>query len=85
MKFQFSLRELNNILNNNLINFTKLDLTTSIEGVVTDTRQLNSGEIFIALRGKNFDGHNFVTEAIARGAVAAVVSVSYPIWIYRKL
>ncbi|MGV2827369.1 UDP-N-acetylmuramoyl-tripeptide--D-alanyl-D-alanine ligase [Myxosarcina sp. GI1(2024)] len=78
MKFQFSLRELNNILNNNLINFTKLDLTTSIEGVVTDTRQLNSGEIFIALRGKNFDGHNFVTEAIARGAVAAVVSRELP-------
>jgi UDP-N-acetylmuramoyl-tripeptide--D-alanyl-D-alanine ligase len=42
-------------------------------GVSTDTRTLQPGELFIALPGENFDGHNFVAEAIRRGAAAVVV------------
>lgn len=37
-------------------------------GISTDTRSLRSGEAFLALRGENFDGHNFVDQAIAKGA-----------------
>ena len=40
----------------------------------TDTRQLSPGSIFVAIRGEQFDGHDFLQEAQARGAVAAVVS-----------
>ncbi|NKB38923.1 MAG: UDP-N-acetylmuramoyl-tripeptide--D-alanyl-D-alanine ligase [Gammaproteobacteria bacterium] len=42
-------------------------------GCSTDTRTLSSGELFIALRGDNFDGHDFIEQAITTGAVAAMV------------
>ncbi len=43
-------------------------------GVSTDSRSVVAGELFIALQGDNFDGHTFVEKALARGAVAAMVS-----------
>ncbi len=43
--------------------------------VNTDTRTLQQGDLFVALCGENFDGHAFVAEAAARGAVAALVSM----------
>ena len=42
-------------------------------GCSTDTRTLCSGELFIALRGQRFDGHQFVPHARQRGARAAMV------------
>jgi UDP-N-acetylmuramoyl-tripeptide--D-alanyl-D-alanine ligase len=42
--------------------------------VVTDSRTLEPGDVFVALRGENFDGHDFLPEAVARGAGAVVVS-----------
>ncbi len=42
-------------------------------GCSTDTRTLSKGELFIAIRGDNFDGHDFVEQAITTGAVAAMV------------
>ena len=44
----------------------------SLTGVSTDTRNIKAGELFIALRGPNFDGHQFIEKAIAGGAVAIV-------------
>ena len=44
-------------------------------GVSTDSRKIGAGELFVALRGENFDGHQFVTTAKAQGAAAAVVAV----------
>ena len=43
-----------------------------ITEISTDTRNLPEGCLFLALRGKRFDGHNFVKQAIEAGAVAAV-------------
>ncbi|PZV18968.1 MAG: UDP-N-acetylmuramoyl-tripeptide--D-alanyl-D-alanine ligase [Pseudanabaena sp.] len=45
-----------------------------IRGVISDSRKLKAGELFVALTGENFDGHGFVAKAIAQGAVAAIVS-----------
>jgi UDP-N-acetylmuramoyl-tripeptide--D-alanyl-D-alanine ligase len=45
-----------------------------VTGVSTDTRTLQSGELFIALNGENFDGHDYVLQAAAKGAAAAMVS-----------
>ncbi|MFN7858360.1 MAG: UDP-N-acetylmuramoyl-tripeptide--D-alanyl-D-alanine ligase [Pseudanabaena sp.] len=45
-----------------------------IFGIVSDSRKLKTGELFVALTGENFDGHGFVAAAIAQGAVAALVS-----------
>ncbi|MEM7465723.1 MAG: UDP-N-acetylmuramoyl-tripeptide--D-alanyl-D-alanine ligase [Pseudomonadota bacterium] len=42
-------------------------------GVSTDTRNLQPGELFFALKGENFDGHDLCREAAELGAAAAVV------------
>jgi UDP-N-acetylmuramoyl-tripeptide--D-alanyl-D-alanine ligase len=45
-----------------------------IRGVTTDSRRVNAGDLFVALAGERFDGHEYVTEALRRGAAAALVS-----------
>ena len=45
----------------------------SFSGVSTDSRSIAEGELFLALRGDTFDGHDFIPMAKARGAIAAVV------------
>jgi UDP-N-acetylmuramoyl-tripeptide--D-alanyl-D-alanine ligase len=45
-----------------------------VSGYSIDSRTLAPGELFFAVKGERFDGHDFVTAAVARGAVAAVVS-----------
>ena len=42
-------------------------------GISSDSRKISQGDLFIALTGPNFDGHSFVAEALAKGAVAAMV------------
>jgi hypothetical protein len=49
----------------------------AIASITTDTRNINPGDVFVALRGENFDGHEFVTEAIAKGAIAAIVTQDF--------
>ena len=45
-----------------------------IEGVTTDTRDMKPGEIFFAIKGENFDGHDYVEQALEAGVVAVVMS-----------
>lgn len=45
-----------------------------VTGVSTDTRTIQSGDLFIALRGENHDGHDHIAKAFEKGAAAAVVS-----------
>lgn len=45
----------------------------SYTGVATDTRHITGGELFVALKGERFDAHDFLAQAHARGATAAVV------------
>ena len=42
--------------------------------VTTDTRALARGDLFVALKGERFDGHDFVATALQRGAAAALVA-----------
>jgi UDP-N-acetylmuramoyl-tripeptide--D-alanyl-D-alanine ligase len=42
--------------------------------VTTDSRDLRAGDLFVALRGERFDGHDFVQHALAQGAAAALVA-----------
>lgn len=46
----------------------------SFDGVSTDSRSIADGELFVALSGPNFDGRDFVSSAIERGAAGAVVA-----------
>jgi len=41
--------------------------------VTTDSRKAAAGDLFVALRGERFDGHDFVAQCLAQGAVAAMV------------
>jgi UDP-N-acetylmuramoyl-tripeptide--D-alanyl-D-alanine ligase len=52
----------------------------SVAGISIDSRSLQPGDVFFALQGERFDGHDFVDQALARGASAAVVSEK---WISR--
>lgn len=45
-----------------------------IDGISTDSRSIVPGDIFIAICGPRFDGHNFVSVAFAKGATAAIVA-----------
>jgi UDP-N-acetylmuramoyl-tripeptide--D-alanyl-D-alanine ligase len=45
-----------------------------IEGVSTDSRSISPGEVFFTLSGPRFDGHEFVEQALKKGAATAVVS-----------
>ena len=56
---------------------TALGGNPRLEGVSTDSRTVASGELFIALRGERFDGHEYVEAAAARGAAAAMVEAAW--------
>lgn len=45
----------------------------AFSGVSTDSRNIRPGELFIALTGENFDGHNFIEAALQKGACGAIV------------
>ena len=44
------------------------------QNVCTDSRSLQRGDLFVALCGEHFDGHDYVAQAVAGGAAAALVS-----------
>jgi len=48
--------------------------TISFSGINTDTREVVPGQLFVALSGPHFDGHDFVAYAVQKGAVAVVVT-----------
>ena len=56
------------------INAQLIGSDLEFQRVVTDTRQLRAGDLFVALKGDNFDGHEFVQKAADAGAVGAIVS-----------
>ena len=45
----------------------------SVCGITTDSRRVQAGELFVALRGERFDGHQFVPAVVAAGAAAVLV------------
>ena len=53
-----------------------LGADVEFSGVSTDTRTLRSGDLFVALQGPNFDGHDYLGMAQELGAVAALVSAA---------
>lgn len=52
-------------------------LQQSVAGITTDSRNLKPDEVFVALRGDRFDGHEFVERAIEQGAIAAMVEPDF--------
>lgn len=52
------------------------DSQLTFKRVTTDSRDIQAGDLFVALKGERFDAHNFVAAALAQGAVAALVQES---------
>ncbi len=53
------------------------DGSVSIERISTDSRTVKKGELFVALRGENFDGHKFIEDVAKSGAAGAIVAPSW--------
>ena len=47
----------------------------AFEGVSIDSRTINQGELFVAIVGEKFDGHNYIGQALRKGAVGAVGAI----------
>ncbi len=76
MTFQAPLNQLIELLQATPLHLP--DGSTLASGISTDTRALQPGQLFLALRGEHFDGHRFIEQAIALGAVAAIVDTPHP-------
>lgn len=55
------------------LNLPAPTVNITFNSVSTDSRTLQPGDLFVALHGENFDGHNFIEQALAAGAAAVVV------------
>jgi UDP-N-acetylmuramoyl-tripeptide--D-alanyl-D-alanine ligase len=77
---KLSITELTKILKASVIASSDARLNTQYASrVSTDSRTVKPGDCFFAIPGPNFDGHNFLADAFAKGASCAVVSKSAPI------
>ncbi len=45
-----------------------------VNGISTDSRDINAGDLFVALKGKNFNGHDFIPKALESGCTAVLAS-----------
>ncbi|MFC1883766.1 UDP-N-acetylmuramoyl-L-alanyl-D-glutamate--2,6-diaminopimelate ligase [Thermodesulfobacteriota bacterium] len=50
----------------------EIGLDTDVKGIAYDSRKLKPGYLFVALEGREMDGHNYIHDAIERGAIAVV-------------
>ena len=53
------------------------DTSVIVSRVSTDSRTLQAGDLFVPLRGENFDGHKFIEQAAERGAAGAMVEENW--------
>jgi UDP-N-acetylmuramoyl-tripeptide--D-alanyl-D-alanine ligase len=74
MELSIPLSKLNSIIN--LTNVNEIATLTEkyAKGVTTDTRAVEPNQLFLALKGEKFDGHDFVEIAIEKGAIGLIVS-----------
>ncbi|MGI8501654.1 MAG: Mur ligase family protein, partial [Hassallia sp.] len=77
MPCSVTLTQLVEVLSAQSVNLSEAALKQLGSAIQTDTRFLQPGEVFVALRGEKFDGHEFVPMAIAKNAIAAIVDFEY--------
>ena len=54
------------------------DADATLRGLSIDSRTIQPGQVFLAIKGDRFDGHDFLDAAFARGAAFAIASSSHP-------
>lgn len=50
------------------INFKLKEIATNAHGITIDTRSIAPGDVFVAIKGEKFDGHDFINDALSKGA-----------------
>ncbi|UCH78771.1 MAG: UDP-N-acetylmuramoyl-tripeptide--D-alanyl-D-alanine ligase [Candidatus Coatesbacteria bacterium] len=75
MSVEWTLAHVNQLVQGDLLSG---DPGITVTGVATDSRTIRPGELFVALSGEKFDGADYVADAAARGACAAVVAREVP-------
>lgn len=73
---KFSLAELSQLAQSDLVLAGAVD-RESLGCVRTDSRAIEQGDIYLALSGEKFDGHNFAIAALKSGASMAIIDVSW--------
>lgn len=69
---QLPIGQLVDIIAAETVNLQPKAASKPVAGLTTDTRTIKPGEVFLALRGEKFDGHNFVKAAVEKGAIAII-------------
>lgn len=72
MPCQLSVSQLIKIIAAVPVNVSNDTISTVFSRITTDTRNLTPGQIFLALRGEKFDGHDYARVAVEKGAIAAI-------------
>lgn len=70
--------KLSDILRKVTVAASKGDLQREITGVNIDSRQVKAGDLFVAVKGTQADGHQYISKAIELGAVAILMSEPIP-------
>ncbi len=73
MTLEISVEQLSKIMGFAILNKESLSENLQMSHIGTDSRLLQAGDIFLALRGENFDGHEFAEMAVEKGAIALIV------------
>jgi len=69
MKKLYTIGEMSQILN---AKFEKINSKSLVSGFSIDSRTINAGELFFCIKGQNTDGHNYIPQALQKGACAVV-------------
>ena len=68
--------ELKNLLNGIENYRSKGDINLDIKNIENNSKNVTQGTLFVAIKGFDFDGHEYVNEAIINGAIAVVLDIS---------
>ena len=75
-----SLKEVREVISARVLAGNEAELAKrQVRCIGLDTRSLRPGDLFIAVRGDRFDGHDFVGTALSSGAIGAIVHDSYDV------
>ena len=71
MEWRLNLDKVAHAIQGSIFNVDKDEI---VKDIITDSRTITEGSVFVALKGENTDGHRYVKQALNDGAVCAVVS-----------
>jgi UDP-N-acetylmuramoyl-tripeptide--D-alanyl-D-alanine ligase len=85
MSFQIYLSNFLDLFESNLEQVFDFTPYERAKGISTDSRSIEKGELFLALKGSNFDGHKFAEDATVKGAVGLIVDHYLPVNLSNKI